>query len=196
MQLEGLLAVLSTAKRIFCVDPNDGMILASLAGSWGQRCNLAFSSDGRRLFAAYDEPEHGVAVISLQRLLPEHFIVFASDRAGESYQVYSMDAEGRNLKRLTTNHATERCPRFSPDGRRIAFISDRQGPPRICIMDRNGRNTSILENTDPVMTDLDQGVPLDWSPEGKRIAFVGDRGTVIRAVDVRPAWYARCSRER
>ena len=55
-------------------------------------------------------------------------IVFASNRDGD-WDIYSMDANGDNLLQLTDHPASDEDPACSPDGRRIAFRSERDGTP-------------------------------------------------------------------
>ena len=55
------------------------------------------------------------------------------------------------------------------DGKRIAFVSDRDGNPEIYVMDTDGGNLQNL--TDNPAVDHSPS----WSPDGKRIAFVSDR---------------------
>ena len=49
-------------------------------------------------------------------------IAFVSDRDGNS-EIYVMDANGKNQRRLTNNPASDYSPSWSPDGKRIAFVS-------------------------------------------------------------------------
>ena len=42
--------------------------------------------------------------------------------------------DGKQLARLTNNSAIEVSPAWSPDGRQIAFVSDRLGKPQVFIM--------------------------------------------------------------
>ena len=56
-------------------------------------------------------------------------IAFVSKRDG-NFEIYVMDADGGNQRRLTNNRADDWSPSWSPDGKRIAFISDRDGHPR------------------------------------------------------------------
>ena len=54
-------------------------------------------------------------------------ITFVSDRDGNR-EIYSMDADGGNQINLTVNPAADLRPKWSPDGTRIVFASDRDGP--------------------------------------------------------------------
>jgi TolB protein len=56
-------------------------------------------------------------------------------------------------------------PTWSPDGKQIAFVSDRNGKPQIYVMNSDGSNQRLLPlpgtyNTSP-----------DWSPDGGKIAY-------------------------
>ena len=60
-------------------------------------------------------------------------IAFQSDRGG-SYEIYTMNRNGKKVDKLTTNPAEDEDPAFSPDGKRIAFMSDRDGDSDIYTM--------------------------------------------------------------
>lgn len=72
-------------------------------------------------------------------------------------------AEGASLM-PSTRH--EQGPRYSPDGARIAFTSNRSGSLEIWVADGDGVNLNQLTNFDGPVT----GSPA-WSPDGKYIAF-------------------------
>jgi Tol biopolymer transport system component/Tfp pilus assembly protein PilF len=95
-------------------------------------------------------------------------IVFASRRDGNT-EIYTMNADGSNLQRLTDNPALDSDPVWSPDGERIAFVSERDGNPEIYLMDADGSNVTRLTDHPAV----DQ-MPA-WAPNSKVLVFVTER---------------------
>ena len=86
-------------------------------------------------------------------------------RQQQASEIYVMNADGSGQRRLTRNGGGDFAPAWSPDGRRIAFVSRRDGNLEIYVMNADGsgqrrltRNT--VRDSDPV-----------WSPDGRRIAF-------------------------
>lgn len=63
------------------------------------------------------------------------------------WEIYVMDIDGRNQTRLTSDSNWDRLPTWSPDGRQIAFISDRGGQFAVYVMDANGQNVRQATNT-------------------------------------------------
>ena len=99
----------------------------------------------------------------------EGVIVFQTERHGSNEEIYIMNADGSGQTRLTFNSARDVCPSISPDGKRIAFASDRDGDYEIYIMNRDGSNQQRLTTT--VGLDLHPA----WSPDGSKIAFFSER---------------------
>ncbi len=89
--------------------------------------------------------------------------------------IYVMEDDGTKRRRLTKNTVSKDFyPRWSPDGKRIAFIRDMdrnmdQTSSELFIMNADGTNVQRL--TDNNVSD---GYP-SWSPDGKRIAFSSGR---------------------
>lgn len=83
---------------------------------------------------------------------------------GGAPEIYVVDADGRNPRRLTRHDAIDVSPTWSPDGQRIAFVSDRSGSPNLYVMDADGGNLRRLTfggyHTAPA-----------WSPDGRWIAY-------------------------
>ena len=82
-----------------------------------------------------------VIVLDLTPLIvgaaPQAQIVFSSNRDG-NWEIYVMDADGKNLRRLTKNPHDEWEPSWSPDGKRIAFASEGVGNFDIYVMNADG----------------------------------------------------------
>ncbi len=92
-------------------------------------------------------------------------IVFSSLRDGNT-EIYVMDANGGNQENLTNHPAADYQPDWSPDGRKIAFVSGRHGGvSQIHVMDADGKN--VIRLTDGRWS---KGDP-DWSPDGGKIVF-------------------------
>ena len=75
-----------------------------------------------------------------------------------------MDANGQNQTRLTNNAASDLGPAFSPDGTKIAFMSDRDGNFEIYAMDANGQNPTNLTDNPAIELFPDWGVASNLAP--------------------------------
>lgn len=98
-------------------------------------------------------------------------IVFSSTLAGGYAQIYSADANGSNLKRLTFSRFVEVEPKVNPKtGNEIVFVSGRSGPQQIYKMN--------IEGTDIVRLTTGEGEASNpaWHPDGQHIAFAWTRG--------------------
>ena len=101
---------------------------------------------------------------------PNSRIVFSSTRHGRT-EIYVMDADGGNQERLTNNTASDEYPTWSPDRKKIAFVSDRDsGIGQIFVMDAHGKGAIRLTDG------LQEKRHLDWSPDGRKIAFTSWNG--------------------
>src|SRR5579871_697765 len=92
--------------------------------------------------------------------------------------LYTLPIEGGQAKLISGGMAFDSQPRFSPDGKWIAFLSDREGSDNIWIMKPDG--------SDPKQVSKDPGsdfVSPSWAPDGKYI-FVSKAGFGITAYEI------------
>ena len=98
------------------------------------------------------------------------YVVESIDLAanGTRSAIWLAPFDGGVPRQLTAGLKRDTTPRWSPDGRRLAFVSDRDGKRQIYVMPVDGG--------DPVrLTDHPVGAGgFQWSPEGTRIAYLAD----------------------
>ncbi len=90
-------------------------------------------------------------------------IVFHSENQKSWISIANID--GSDLIQLTDNEAEEQHPEVSPDGKQIAFMSNRDGNHEIYVMNIDGSNQKRLTNND-----VDDWYP-SWSPDGTQLIF-------------------------
>ena len=84
-------------------------------------------------------------------------------------EIYSMNPDGTNPTNLTNDPATDVTPTYSPDGTKIAFVTNRDGNNEIYQMNSNG-GSPIRLTTDPA-----SDTAPDYSPNGASIIFISNR---------------------
>ena len=107
-------------------------------------------------------------------------IAFTSTLDVKNFDIYVMDGDGKNQKRLTVNPARDESPAWSPDGKKIAFVSNRNNVNKdrrqIWAIDADGKNpirlTDGLVDTYP-----------DWSPDGTKIVYDAHGGITVMDAD-------------
>lgn len=80
-------------------------------------------------------------------------------------QVWSMSQSGADLKQLTTSGRNYR-PRWSPDGKRIAFIHEAGGRRDVWVMSSGGARKRAVTTTGDVTS-----AGATWSPDGRQLAY-------------------------
>lgn len=106
-------------------------------------------------------------------------IVFVSDRDGND-EIYIMNRDGSNQRRLTHHPAEDDLPFASPDGQRIVFQSDRDGNLELYVMNLGDGSLQRVTN-DPGTDRL-----ANWSPDGQWIVFTSDRDGDFDLYIIRP----------
>ncbi len=93
-------------------------------------------------------------------------IVFQSDLDGDN-DIYLLTGAG--LRRLTDDPASDEFPKWSPDGKRVAFSSNRTGRYQIYVMAADG--SGVRQITRSEADAIEEG----WFPDGRRLAFTEER---------------------
>ena len=102
------------------------------------------------------------------------FVVTTLSEERDEYlsAIWLVDVAGGEPRRFTTGPRRDTTPRWSPDGSRVAFVSEREAKKKgqLYVMPARGGEPTRL-------TDLRHGVTVpQWSPDGTRLAFVARLG--------------------
>jgi len=125
-------------------------------------------------------------------------IAFSSNVRGKK-EIYTIDQDGANLRRITNHHSLSIAPSWSPDGEKIAYTSYRLNNPDLYITGRDGKGRKAVSNIRGL-----NDAP-SWSPDGEKIAYVLSKNdnpdiyllykdgtkkriTFFRGIDTSPAW--------
>jgi len=79
--------------------------------------------------------------------------------------LWLVDSKGEKLRELTSGNWRDSSAVWSPDGKRIAFLSDRDGTNQLHVMWMDTREVAQLTRLDRAPADI------TWSPDGKKIAY-------------------------
>jgi dipeptidyl aminopeptidase/acylaminoacyl peptidase len=83
-------------------------------------------------------------------------------------EIYLMDADGNNIRKLTDNPAADYHPRWSPDGKSILFLSTRHDGPQAWLLPLDGGEPTQITHFTTGVSDA------VWTSDGKHIVFTSD----------------------
>jgi len=207
----GRIAFVNDEFQIVAIDA-DGQNMVQLTDNDGGNYDPVWSPDGRRIaFFSFSNQDGDLEIFVMDAdggnqtqltfndnedqepvwspdgrriaFISNYWCPGSENRDDWDWDISVVDADGENLSQLTNNTANDDDPSWSPDGRRIAFLSDRNGGlDNIFVMDADGRNVTQL-------TDYPHSIDeeLAWSPDGSRIAFISSRDMFLSEIFVMDA---------
>jgi TolB protein len=125
-------------------------------------------ADGAEPLSPSAAPAITTAVGGRPHSAPTRGLIAFSHGVTGDREIYTVAEDGSNLRRITFNTGTDHTPSWSPDGKKLAFISHRGEGVEIYSMNRDGSGIRQLTN----LEDKTVGIAdLAWSPDGRKIAF-------------------------
>jgi Tol biopolymer transport system component/C-terminal processing protease CtpA/Prc len=129
--------------EVFAASASDGGDAARVSNSSAEEYQIAWAPDSRRL-------------------------VYVSDRDGVPH-LFLYDFSSNTETQLTRDAADDSTPRFSPDGKSLAFI---RGAKELHVMDVAAKTDRVLKTAIFERPPVGSDRPFVWSPDGKWIAYV------------------------
>ncbi|HXG65844.1 MAG TPA: S9 family peptidase, partial [Blastocatellia bacterium] len=114
----------------------------------------------------------GLRVVSDPRISPDgRFVAFVVTEADmktnhRNSDVWIVPTDGGEARQLTRSPKRDDQPRWSPDSRRLAFLSDRDGKAQIYVISMDGGEPEKLTAVETAVQSF------EWSPDGSRIAYI------------------------
>src|SRR5262245_49659338 len=100
------------------------------------------------------------------------------DKDGIQRQIWVVGADGSGRRQLTSEATSSWRPRWSPDGKRLAFLSAREGGTQVYVM-------RVPDGPAVRLTGAEKGVDdFRWAPNGRQIAFLS--GAAVRPAAAEP----------
>jgi tricorn protease len=160
MQLspDGKKVAFTTHGEIFAASAKDGGDAARVTNTVAAESQLNWAPDSRRL-------------------------VYVSNRDGSPH-LFSYDFTTNTETQLTSGAASDTTPRFSPDGKLVAFVRDARELRVIDVQSKQERGlaTATFERQ-PFISER----PFTWSPDSRWLAFLTVSGKLFRNLQVVPA---------
>ncbi len=168
--------------------------------------HLNFSRDGKRMIYVQTNNQSNIQGVTFdpkaEKIIGEPFWITQGDREitraelspdGTRFvmrlirrtqdDIVTVSRDGREWRDITNDAPFDRYVRWSPDGKQLAFYSDRNAGSEIWMCNADG--TNLRQITFQLAPDIGSGFPV-WSPDGKLLAFFNEGQTYI--LDLSKNW--------
>lgn len=155
---------LSVELKVYFVDSGQTMMAKRYSGR----------ADNPRIFA--HQASDDIMTLTQYRGVARTKIAYVSDRDAQrdrpAKELYIMDYDGYNPRRVTVNNSLNILPTWSPDGRSLAYVSYRQGSPLLYMAQiYEGKSVANLTGE----KGNGQAFAPAFSPDGAKLAFASNR---------------------
>lgn len=129
-----------------------------------------------RLSIASDEKENNLETLVVQNEAESFHLSPSTRRAAISThgELFTIATDRGEVRRVTESYARESDPRWSPDGKALAFLSDRTGREEVWIADEYGKNLKKLSDSET------QKSGLQWAPDSKSLLYAASDHKLYR----------------
>jgi Tol biopolymer transport system component len=158
----------ATTNEFEAAFSGDGRYCTFVQSTGNLKLRLVIRDTKENKDAVFDPGGGGFSGMRRPSIHPDAGRIVFSIPASNGQQIQSVNIVGQDRQSLTSS-GFNMWPAFSPDGKKIAFGSSRDGEFEIYTMDADGNNASRLTNSSGM-----DARPA-WSPDGKRLAFTSNR---------------------
>ena len=123
-----------------------------------------------------DDKENALETLAIQGEADSFSLSPSSKRAAISAhgEIFTIATDRGEVQRVTESYARDTGPQWSPDGKWIAFFSDRSGREEAWIADERGNNLKKLSDSDTEKS------AIVWAPDGKSLLYTASDHKLYR----------------
>lgn len=149
---------ISSDRRVIVYEENFGIWKLDLASGKTSEIKINITSDDK---------ENYIETLTIQNEADSYDLSPTTRRAVISThgELFTIATERGDVQRVTESYFRDRDPEWSPDGKWIAFVSDRSGRDEVWITDELGKTLKKLSDSDT------EKIAIAWAPDSKSLIY-------------------------